>query len=635
MTLDKAGLLPIDVIKAAFPNGTQTAPDETSADGECNLWQIMPDWPPDLFGICTHLLEQSGAYHHLTPGADSICKDGMDIVFDKTYRENISKHASAWRQKLDYTSSWAQQHWKTIVSAKRPISARINANHTALPGWWRSAMALASFADETSECIGHCGNHKGVVSEWMSSVITAMDRTTNRRQLESDDQSLEKWFVSEGNRSICMKATSDVFCVQPKSKTPSIGCTIRSTSQNLALLPGAGVLQAGWQFAPVESLGVPDKGPLNCLFIPYPYEIDEMNVEVSGKSNRWRWFEMKQGWLPDDDNIDEFIAFVDALVRKAAADGNLINGIIFPEYSLNWRVHQKIVAFVLAQCESERNGSQAQSTEQSIYNTIEFVISGSSDNCNGESGNFILTTQIFDELSGSDIHKQTMSTSRAKHHRWQMTNGQIKTYDFGKGFKNGNGAEEKERELYWEKITIPRRRFHAHSFRDRSVFSTLICEDLARAEPVHKFVRAIGPNIIFVLLMDGCQIEQRWPARYAMGLAEDPGSAVVTLTSRALIKRSNLTRAGARSGYVSSWSVGLARNPYGDPQRVDCDRYAEAVVLKFTAKKSNELTIDGRRSAAGWNWSLSKDTPTVSLDRENMEHRKLLNRFTDSVLDLQ
>ena len=70
------------------------------------------------------------------------------------------------------------------------------------------------------------------------------------------------------------------------------------------------------------------------------------------------------------------------------------------------------------------------------------------------------------------------------------------------------------------------------TFRRKSIFSALICEDLARSEPCHSAVRSVGPNLVFVLLMDGPQIASRWSARYATSLADDPGSAVLTLTSR-------------------------------------------------------------------------------------------------------
>ena len=68
--------------------------------------------------------------------------------------------------------------------------------------------------------------------------------------------------------------------------------------------------------------------------------------------------------------------------------------------------------------------------------------------------------------------------------------------------------------------------------------SVLICEDLARPDPVGEVVRAVGPNLIIALLSDGPQLNSRWPSRYAGVLADDPGSSVLTVTSAGMAKLS-------------------------------------------------------------------------------------------------
>lgn len=66
----------------------------------------------------------------------------------------------------------------------------------------------------------------------------------------------------------------------------------------------------------------------------------------------------------------------------------------------------------------------------------------------------------------------------------------------------------------------------------------LVCEDLARQDPAADLIRAVGPNLLIALLMDGPQLSGRWPARYASVLAEDPGTSVLTLTSLGMAERS-------------------------------------------------------------------------------------------------
>ena len=69
-------------------------------------------------------------------------------------------------------------------------------------------------------------------------------------------------------------------------------------------------------------------------------------------------------------------------------------------------------------------------------------------------------------------------------------------------------------------------------------FCVLICEDLARQDPVSELIRAVGPNLVVALLMDGPQLEHRWAAKYATVLAEDPGSSVLTVTSLGMARLS-------------------------------------------------------------------------------------------------
>lgn len=104
-----------------------------------------------------------------------------------------------------------------------------------------------------------------------------------------------------------------------------------------------------------------------------------------------------------------------------------------------------------------------------------------------------------------------------------------------------------------------------------------------------------------------------------MGLAEDPGSAVVTLTSRALVNRSNYVsenHADPNKKRKANWSVGLARNVNGSPEPVLCDLTSEAVILKFNSHAGKEVTLDGRISHKSRVWSLNKHSVNVKLDRK-------------------
>jgi hypothetical protein len=106
------------------------------------------------------------------------------------------------------------------------------------------------------------------------------------------------------------------------------------------------------------------------------------------------------------------------------------------------------------------------------------------------------------------------TVAQHKHHRWKLTQSQIMQYNLG-GVLNPN----KE---WWEHIDISDRTLTFVSLLSDLTLSVLICEDLARPDPVADVVRVVGPNLVIALLMDGPQLKERWPTRHAIALADDP-----------------------------------------------------------------------------------------------------------------
>ncbi len=125
-------------------------------------------------------------------------------------------------------------------------------------------------------------------------------------------------------------------------------------------------------------------------------------------------------------------------------------------------------------------------------------------------------------------------------------------------------------------------------FRAHATLSVLICEDLARYDPVLTVTNAIGPNLVIALLMDGPQLEHRWPGRYATALAEDPGSAVLTLTSLGLVARSSM------SADQQSREIALCKEPTGKARSLRLPKGDHALLLTLTSRLVEQFTLDGR-----------------------------------------
>jgi hypothetical protein len=181
--------------------------------------------------------------------------------------------------------------------------------------------------------------------------------------------------------------------------------------------------------------------------------------------------------------------------------------------------------------------------------------------------------------------KESLFFSQGKHHRWRLDRSQIVRY----GLSSTLNPEVR----WWEGIKIDERTINFIRFRQWLSTSVLVCEDLARLEPVGLYVRSVAPDLVIALLLDGPQLRRRWPAYYATVLAEDPGSSVLTLTSLGMTK---LSRPETGYGTEPEAVIGLWRDSYdGTPVEIRLPRGQHAAVLTLNRRRIEEWTADGRR----------------------------------------
>lgn len=579
------------VISWVFPDG----PDQQN-----KRLQDAPSFPPDLFAIAALLLQVGGAYHYFVPrGARDAWSEACVCIEDADL-QNWQRIGKSWAKQYPELPSEIQPLWKELwKSRKEPVFKEPEAGKPA-PSWWKVCWALMAIADEACENVGYI-HVDDKQSDWHGSWVALTVDYCLRNSSDGITPSDRHRRVDRQIASICLMADRDVVCVQPKSHTPEVGCTPRTLAHNLALLPPRGEMRAHWQRPPQYMLPE-SRTDLRLLLIPYPFELDaewfqgekvisEDEVRRSGRAKPWGWFTLDQHWLPR--NPQSVVRMVDLLLDQARAKSGSINGVVFPEYALDWKSY-KAVADNL----------------RDKHPDVEFFVAGSSDNCAGEKGNFALSSHFFDETKNDQSTRMAATTSRAKHHRWRLDSHQLISYDLTKALD--------PRYLWWEKIVLQQREIHVKVIRSASVFTTMICEDLARSDPCHEVLRAIGPNLVFVLLMDGPQIPIRWSARYATALSDDPGSSVLTFTSRGLISRSNAAlermspeEKGSRD---PSWAVGLWKDATGTAQMVHCPPGDHGVVISLHGDPLFEATLDARQNSDASRWRIVGSPITVSLD---------------------
>ena len=169
-----------------------------------------------------------------------------------------------------------------------------------------------------------------------------------------------------------------------------------------------------------------------------------------------------------------------------------------------------------------------------------------------------------------------------KHHRWCLDAAQVHQYHLGAALDPNH--------RWWEAIRIQRRTLNFVTTPGPSglTICPLVCEDLARPDPVTDVVRAVAPTLVVGLLLDGPQLAARWPARYASVLADDPGCSVLTLTSLGMAWRSQ------PAGFDPSRVIALWKDPHRGLQQITLADDAQAVALTAHQRQVHVTTADGR-----------------------------------------
>ncbi|WP_321832635.1 hypothetical protein [Thalassovita sp.] len=536
-------------------------PDESA---KTSPFDDPPLLPADIFAFTGYALEKSGAYHHVAPDVPYLVSSSYRRleVTDKM-RDDAIKLGKAWRtaptgagRRLPMPPNGVVQTWKQLEKFQDWEMFAALSEDAEAPEWWHICLKLLMIADEAS---ADSGFKQGNV----------FTRIVNEAYVEEDLVSGETFRRIQSAPKSLSTASEDVVCVQPKSRTPSVGCTLRSLSHHLALLPPKGAVKARWIEPPLGATSDEQDGNLGLLLIPFPYRISKTSFRSAGEESggHWGWFDADQNWLPtpeDSVSREEFVKFVQGLIQKARDDGQLVSGVVFPELSLDYGLFLE-VGNALAKDEG-----------------IDFIISGISNDKGGRPGNFVAIAPFFlfrDAECKSLQSWEPLALVREKHHRWKLNGSQISDYDL----------ELDGEKSWWENLTILSRSLDLIVFKGDTTLTTLICEDLARVDPCQAVIRAIGPNLLIALLMDGPQIIQRWPGRYASVLTEDPGTSVLTFTSLGLISRQNDVGKFPQACGIALWSDEIKGT-----KSIELPREADAVVLGLTKRPKNERTLDGR-----------------------------------------
>jgi hypothetical protein len=389
----------------------------------------------------------------------------------------------------------------------------------------------------------------------------------------------------------------DLCRVLPKRHTPTVGMTLRNLSLNLAFHQSSVIVKWHQQGQGFTREGEELKGPLSSmsiLLLPWPLRIDGKDFQAQKRSPHVGGRNSQE---PDEQGDHRYFsytrcadgsaltAYVERAIREAKKETDSVDMVILPELAVTpdelddfeaVLKHGHVLAYVTGVRGGMRNGLQV----NAVYcRTWEPVKDGRcwppyrSERPPSSYG------PKFGPCAGKGNPER--HEVQYKHHRWCLTSSQITQHQLG-------GVLSPVYD-WWEGIFLDgQRSVRFVNIGGEITFCPLICEDLARQEPIGDLIRAVGPSLVVAILLDGPQIPERWSARYASVLADDPGSAVVTLTSLGMVNRCK-TWPPRESRAIALWSDGV-----GPPRAIELDKDADAVLLSVAVTSKREVSADGR-----------------------------------------
>jgi hypothetical protein len=369
-------------------------------------------------------------------------------------------------------------------------------------------------------------------------------------------------------RGTLARIPQDAMQVLPKVRTPAApGTSIRSMSR-YATVHGSSV-GVRWHKLPARRRGAePHADHVNFLLLPWPLQIranDFRPVEASAQGDTAEPY----GFFDFDPAERLDLDLVDRMLVAARNEVDSVDVVCLPESA----IMEDEVAPLEALLESHGVASLTAGVRRRRSPLEAFP-----DNW----VHWGLSPQLEKGRSRplEDLGTGWLHVRQNKHHRWSLDAGQIYQYHLG--------GELHPAMRWWEAVNVPRRVLHFIEFGEGFTVVVLVCEDLAQNDEVADLIRAVGPTGIVTPLLDGPQLESRWSARYAGVFADNPGSAVLTLSPWGLVDRSR------PRGFDVARVVGLWKDPTTGFSEIPLESGAQGILLTACVSPAQRSSNDGR-----------------------------------------
>jgi len=502
-------------------------------------WSDLLDWPPDAFAFTNVVLSHTEAYRFAV--APPL---GLRWPPEPGWSQLVSTAASEWRAAaaapLGGAPPAVQRLWNVIERHLRmPLEeVRRGTAHEV----WEALLTLHAIADEA--CAG----------------LTA---GTPHGSGPSFERRAWRLLAEQGSLS---RVSTERLHVTPKSHFAHRGISIRSFSRYLSLSYQS--VDVGWRRMDQEIMSSRTQRrcrQYNIVLAPWPLTLSadafhpvDVPVDNFGP-NSFGFFEF-------DPRTSIDLTMLEHLVRSAYREVRHVDTVVFPEGAVD---------------ASEIEGIERVLIDLGVTSMFAGVRERADER--GFGRNYV---HIGVNTGNGWAHYQ-----QSKHHRWTLDARQIGQYHLTHSLD--------PTKQWWEAIDLPARTVEVFDLGLGATIAPLVCEDLARLDEVADVLRGIGPSLVVALLLDGPQLASRWPGRYASVLADEPGSAVLTLTSYGMVARSRPP--GTKPSHV----VALWHDPTSGAREVSLGRGSIGVVLTADVEQESTWTADGRQHP--------NDTPRLRL----------------------
>lgn len=542
-------------------------------------WRFLADWlywPPDVFALTSLVLTRTGCYRRV------IAHHGEDEC--PGWEAHVETSADKWKSRLgallgvgaDASDTDAGDEGASIFPRQPDEDLRFLADcvrkvelksHVTLerlstlqPGDADAAhladalLTLHALADEACQGLGFKPYGRRI--------------DLNRATLPHCLGNL--LLTSTGSLSVLPKHCGIVL---PKLRTPQGGLSIRSFSHHVTFHESEVVVM--WRSVPTANM---DEDTLNLMLVPWPSTLDERSfVATRDQFEVVRYF----GFSPaPDTHFERRLNALIELLRKEDTAVSRIHLLLFPECALNDDEFDVLLRRLRGLHEATPRDGDGR------LKSLPLIIAGvreDNDPADHRRGMAHNEVRIASYFAG-----QWYVLSQRKHHRWKLDRDQIRMYGLEGRLPTARN--------WFEDITLAQRRLTFLAPAGWLTLCPLVCEDLARSDPVSEIVRGVGPALLSALLLDGPQLNVRWPARYAGVFADDPGTAVVTLTARGMVRRAGKMENDVRVVPPGDKQVvSLFKDQVKGAYELALEGKDEQVILlTLAATMKEEFTADGR-----------------------------------------